>query len=303
MAYATPYVVGELDIKDDANTLYTRINELRSETSNPPLMRYEGLDLIAGAYATQLFYNSAARGGDFQTLPNGDSVISLAHMLDVTVTGFSYSVFLGFGIDIEDTYEFRNKAVHGDFTRIGIICVREYNNFSYMVIIVYDKTPIEEASDYKTHNFGDLTISVPANWIGRIFGETGASLHDAEPNVIHSFDSGLELRTSLSVSVSIENWNLRNLTARQYVDYRIREFEPGLVYETDILEIDGVEVGMVTFAIAVQNYPDFIQSLLYFPHNGKEYNIMVRYESTDDEAKATIMKILNSIRIAGESRR
>jgi len=137
-----PSVVMELAVENDSNTLFARINELRAEASAPLLIRDEGLDLIAGEYATQLFFDSDAREGDFQSLPNGDRVISLAQTLDVAVTGFSYSVFLGFNLEMmEDTSEFISKAVDGDFARVGVICVREYDGFSNMIIIIYDNAP------------------------------------------------------------------------------------------------------------------------------------------------------------------
>jgi len=90
-----PSVISLPTIESTAADLFTRINELRTEASQLPLVRDEGLDRIAIAYATQIFFDVEARSGYFQTLPNGERVISLAHLLDVEVTGFDYSVFLG----------------------------------------------------------------------------------------------------------------------------------------------------------------------------------------------------------------
>jgi len=134
-----PTIVAELAMIHIAENLYDRINELRAEASQPLLVRDEDLDRIAGEYATQIFFDADARSGDFQTLPNGERVITLAQLLDITVSGFDYSVFLGFSIeDMEDTGEFISKAIDGDFTRIGIIYVGAYDDFSNMVVIVYD---------------------------------------------------------------------------------------------------------------------------------------------------------------------
>jgi len=134
-----PTIAAELAIVRIADDLYARINELRAEASQPLLVRDKGLDLIASEYATQIFFDTDARNGDFQSLPNGDRVISLAHMLDVAVTGFDYSVFLGFSIEaMEDTNEFISKAIYGDFARVGIVWVGERDGLSSMVIIVYD---------------------------------------------------------------------------------------------------------------------------------------------------------------------
>lgn len=134
-----PTYTQEIVIERDTEDLFARINELRAEASQPLFVRHEGLDRIALEYATQIFFDADARSGDFQSLPNGDRVISLAHMLDVAVTGFDYSVFLGFSIGaMEDTNEFISKAIYGDFTRVGIVWVGEYDGFSSMVIIVYD---------------------------------------------------------------------------------------------------------------------------------------------------------------------
>jgi len=46
---------------------------------------------------------------------------------------------------MEDTGEFINKAANGDFTRVGIVWVGEYDNFSSMVIIVYDRNPVGQS--------------------------------------------------------------------------------------------------------------------------------------------------------------
>ena len=136
--------VMELTVERNADALFTRINELRTEASQPLLVRDQGLDRIAQAYAAQIFFDSEARSGDFQSLPGGERVISLAPELGVAVTGFDYSVFLGFSIEaMEDTGEFISKAIEGEFTRVGVVWIGEHDNFSSMVIIVYDRTAVE----------------------------------------------------------------------------------------------------------------------------------------------------------------
>jgi len=131
-----PAVVSLAIVESEAGALFARINELRAEASKPPLVRDEGLDRIALAYATQIFFDADARSDDFQTLPNGERVITLAHALGVPVSGFDYSVFLGFSIEaMEDTGEFIGKAVEGDFTGVGVVWVGEYGGYSSMVVI------------------------------------------------------------------------------------------------------------------------------------------------------------------------
>jgi len=131
------------------NNIFARINELRAQSSQHALVRDSGLDRIASEYLSRIFSDAEARRGDFQTLPNGYRVISLAHMLDVTVTGFDYSVFLGFSIEeMEVTGEFISKAIEGDFTRIGVARRGESDGFSSMVVIVYDRGPADLGGDF-----------------------------------------------------------------------------------------------------------------------------------------------------------
>jgi len=173
----------------DAYYLYYLINSARSAASQPLLARDEGLDRIARAYAGWIFYNRQPAG--FRTLPNGEKVVTLAHRLDIPVMGFSYSVFSGRPEDIVNTREFQSKAVNGDFTRIGMICLAERRvdgqlANSYLTVIVYDRMPTLTPAQRYLRDTPDADIL--AHFVKSVDIGTGANFAFSTPAEITSDD-------------------------------------------------------------------------------------------------------------------
>ena len=182
-----------------AASLFAKINIARAAVSKNALEWSDGLTKIAGAYAGILcdagadFRNTT----DFKTLPSGQRVFTLAAANDVSVVGFNYSVFIGKVIMPENTNEFKNKAVNGDFTRAGVACVSGTDG-SYVTVITYDKIQVSGGNIPPPKPEPPVGITHTETWVLQKPDETSVvGVNSAEPDFTRESYETIEIGGSL----------------------------------------------------------------------------------------------------------
>ena len=146
-----------------------------------------------------------------------------------------------------------------------------------------------------TYQLDDLTISAPTSWVATRFDmDSGYRTEFRDPAIVPEPWGDIEVSSYLSVLVTTADWALQSATAQERTDYLFQSLNTDEKTQ-DLLVIDGVTVGMVT-----HNRPYFNYKLtnLFFPYNGKEYNIDIHYDAANADLSEIAATIIDSIVIA-----